>query len=482
LSKGNFQINRIKANLCAGTAFLMLFVGTCLAAKAESSAEDGNQLFHSRALGSPYTTGIPYALWLSMMERYPQELGADWNEFRDKYGLLADPSRPRGLPVGFVLYDTKFTATRFLMTNCSLCHTGEINGQVITGLGSRTIRIHAFNNAIMQIAKRADFNPKEMLPLAASAAHLNNVPWGWRSRYVTRKAIKQLKSLSASYVEMDAGPGRSGVLEFTKAILKQPVHPPYGFIRIHPLWTYKKRESFGVDGVMKGDLGGALASVEFNKGMPAKYIVSHPNQWASLYKYVKTIEPPKFPAAIDSSLAKRGEQVSQTACARCHGTYSPGTETYKEKVISLSHIGTDPDRIRSITPELLTTTNKSIFGKYVQLANTGGYVAPPLDGIWCRGPYLHNGSVPTLADLLLPAAQRPVSFFVGGDTAYDIQRLGVAYTEDITPDGSRRGIRVSAKQIEFDTRAPGNSSEGHEFSNKLSEADSKALLEYLKTL
>ena len=237
-----------------------------------------------------------------------------------------------------------------------------------------------------------------------------------------------------------------------------------------------------MDGLMTGDLGAALAAVEFNKGMPAKYIIAHPNQWASLYEYVKTVPPPKYPGPIDFDLAKQGEQVFETACARCHGSYSPGAQPYKEKIIPVTRVGTDSDRLRSITPELIAATNNSVFGKYVRVANTGGYVAPPLDAIWCRGPYLHNGSVPTLADLLLPAAQRPISFFIGGDTAYDLQRLGVAYTEDLAPDGSRRGVRASAKQFEFNTRDPANSNNGHEFSNKLSAEDSAALLEYLKTL
>ncbi len=463
-------------------ALMWLIAVNSHAAETAVSAQAGAQFFHTRSLGAPYETGIPYALFLAMMERYPQQLGANWSEFRENYGLLEDPSRPAGLPVGFVLYDTKLTATRFLMTNCSLCHTGEVNGQVITGLGSSTIRIHAFNTAIMSIVKRDDFNAGEMLPLAAAAAQRNQIPWGWRSRYVTKKAIEKLKVLSRSYVEIDAGPGRSGVLEFTKAIRKLPVQPPYGFIRIRPVWTYKERESFGADGLMKGNLGSALAAVEFNKGMPADYIVHHRSQWASLYEYVKTIEAPKFPGPVDSSLANAGEQVFDGMCARCHGTYSPGRPRYQEKVIPLSTVRTDPDRIDSITPELITVTNDSVFGKYVRLENTRGYVAPPLDGIWCRGPYLHNGSVPTLADLLLPAAQRPVSFYVGGDTAYDLQRVGVTYSEELASDGSRRGVRASAKQFEFDTRDPSNSNGGHEYSNKLSASDAAALLEYLKTL
>src|SRR5215813_5247985 len=44
-----------------------------------------------------------------------------------------------------------------------------------------------------------------------------------------------------------------------------------------------------------------------------------------------------------------------------------------------------------------------------------GYVAEPLPGLWLNGPYLHNGSVPTLRDLLEPPPQRPAAFLRGLD-------------------------------------------------------------------
>jgi hypothetical protein len=464
-------------------ALVLALTPVARAAQPGFSAATGDQLFHSRSLGSPYTSGIPYALWLAMMERYPEQLGANWEQCRERFGLLANPSRPDGLPMGFVFQDTKLTATRFLMTNCALCHTGEINGQVIDGLGSRALRINALNTTVMRIAHRQDFNVREMLPRAASAAARNKVPWGWRSRLVTGKAIEKLKELSASYVEIDAGPGRNGVLEFTKAILKQPVERPYGFVRFRPLWTYKKRSSFGADGTMTGDLAMALAAVEFNKGMPAKYIVKHRNQWSSLYEYLNTLPPPRYPGKIDSELARTGEQIFVSACGRCHGTYSGAQKGgYRERIIPLSVIGTDPDRHDAVTPGVIRALNRTSLGEHVTLARTAGYVPPPLDGIWCRGPYLHNGSVPSLADLLLPAGQRPISFFVGGNTAYDMERLGIVYSEQGSPDGLRRGLRSSATQIEFNTQDPGNSNRGHEFANTLSAEERSALLEYLKQL
>ncbi len=45
--------------------------GNSHAAETAVSAQAGDQFFHTRSLGAPYETGIPYALFLAMMERYP---------------------------------------------------------------------------------------------------------------------------------------------------------------------------------------------------------------------------------------------------------------------------------------------------------------------------------------------------------------------------------------------------------------------------
>ncbi len=99
------------------------------------------------------------------------------------------------------------------------------------------------------------------------------------------------------------------------------------------------------------------------------------------------------------------------------------------------------------------------------------YKAGPLNGIWATAPYLHNGSVPTLADLLLPAAQRPASFDVGSRELKD-ETVGFESAE-----GS--GV------FRFDTSKPGNGNRGHEgaaYGTTLSPEERLDLLEYLKTL
>jgi hypothetical protein len=100
------------------------------------------------------------------------------------------------------------------------------------------------------------------------------------------------------------------------------------------------------------------------------------------------------------------------------------------------------------------------------------YEARVLQGIWAAAPYLHDGAVPTLADLLKPAAQRPPSFAIG--PAYDIDKLGLSVTQ-------QPGAAV-LHTTGCDTLNSGASHCGHEYGTTLPDPDKRALLEYLKTL
>lgn len=108
-----------------------------------------------------------------------------------------------------------------------------------------------------------------------------------------------------------------------------------------------------------------------------------------------------------------------------------------------------------------------------------GYKARPLTGIWATAPYLHNGSVPNLYELLLPPERRMQSFWVGS-RQYDTRRVG--FITEQTPENS----------FLFQTRNPdgtvrwGNFNGGHDYGNAALDAnngrDRLDLVEYLKTL
>ncbi len=112
------------------------------------------------------------------------------------------------------------------------------------------------------------------------------------------------------------------------------------------------------------------------------------------------------------------------------------------------------------------------------LSNLTGYKSRPLAGIAFSAPYLHNGSVPSLRELLLPPEERSDEFWVGR-TEYDPQALGF---EASPPKGGEEGL------FRFDTTIPGNRNIGHAYGAAADdyagdrEQDRQAVLEYLKTL
>ena len=119
------------------------------------------------------------------------------------------------------------------------------------------------------------------------------------------------------------------------------------------------------------------------------------------------------------------------------------------------------------------------FGRPNLLRNTGSYKAKPLDGVWSSAPYLHNGSVPNMYQLLSPVGQRPKKFWVDMNQEYDPKQLGL------------KTMKTQNAKI-FDTTITGNSNAGHEFSNDrkkpgvvgrfLKHDERMALIEYLKVL
>jgi len=105
---------------------------------------------------------------------------------------------------------------------------------------------------------------------------------------------------------------------------------------------------------------------------------------------------------------------------------------------------------------------------------TEGYVAETLDGLWLRAPYLHNGSVPTLSDLLEVPQDRPKAF-LRGEEVLDSMRGGfVAPACD--------PARPQKAAFCFDTAMPGNANSGHVYGTDLTAADKADLLAFLLTL
>jgi hypothetical protein len=126
-------------------------------------------------------------------------------------------------------------------------------------------------------------------------------------------------------------------------------------------------------------------------------------------------------------------------------------------------------RLSGILKEDTPATSSQSAEPKVRLENAVvriGYKARPLNGVWATAPYLHNGSIPNLVELLKPAVQRTRMFHVGSHV-YDPANVG---------------FKDDPNQPLFDTSLSGNSNAGHEYGTTLSVQERRDLLEYLKSL
>jgi RoxA-like, cytochrome c-like len=243
------------------------------------------------------------------------------------------------------------------------------------------------------------------------------------------------------------------------------------------------------------------------------------------------ISPPRWPDGfppIDTAKAERGRALFYQDCAGCHETFKTDGLMRVYQLFPLSVVGTDPmtainferqvmladgtvrtfpdaaldliTRIKQRAYQERNLDEKTIAlweqrqirkgpqwdptfrapllnsSKYEDTLGRKVYRAKTLVGIWATAPYLHNGSVPTLYDLLRPAADRPVTFPTG-QRDYDPVKLG------LQTDTTRFALPPGLKPFLLDTRLRGNWNTGHEWSfySTLDDDARYALIEFLKT-
>jgi hypothetical protein len=188
--------------------------------------------------------------------------------------------------------------------------------------------------------------------------------------------------------------------------------------------------------------------------------------------------------------AAQGKAVYTARCAKCHEYPVPAAPAkFADRTYPTGEIGTDPlragnfaiplgsgDFVDSISPLLkkIINANGGQTAPGMAWRTTRAYGARPLVAVWASAPYLHNNSVPTIYDLLLPAAQRPVAFAVG-HREYDPVKLGYVATAPNAPfkfESKKDGAWVD-----------GNRNDGHsgpEYGTDLTDDERYQLIEFLK--
>lgn len=438
-----------------------LLVVTSLTAAEPTAAERGKKALTETAF-------IP-AFWT---ERAPQVAWQQWGggaekpadydaAFRDRYGLHTAPYPNGGLPMGLRKARYGLLGTG-IAADCMLCHGGSVMGTSIIGLGNSTLDIQA----LFEELARADGVARK-LPFTFSNVRGTNEADGF-GVYLLGFRNPDL-TLNTKWTDL-------GLRDDTCA-------------DVPAWWLMKKKrtiyhtgatDSRSVRTLMQFMMHPLNSPAAFDKAEPA---------FRDVREYLVGLDPPKYPFAIDAPKAAAGEVLFRDNCARCHGTYGEKW-TYPNKVIPLADIGTDPKRYEGVPPTYGRAYADSWFGKEKDgwfldgklLRTTAGYQAPPLDGIWATAPYLHNGSVPTLYNLL-DSRSRPKLFtrsYKTGEADYDKDRIGWKITTPAAPpDEKLPGIE---RRKVYDTTQTGRSNGGHFYGDALTDAERWAVVEYLKTL
>lgn len=218
-------------------------------------------------------------------------------------------------------------------------------------------------------------------------------------------------------------------------------------------------------------------------GVPPAAAAQETERLAATVRAASRARPPPFPGEVDELLARDGERLFRAACASCHGTYDGSTRPARPKAPpspTPADVGTDGLRLERGSATLSRAWNGSAARPAAEGRSTRGYLAPGLSGIWASAPYLHNGSVPSLAALLDPAL-RPARFLVGGH-GLDFGTVGISHAPG---DATRYPDRYSpwSAPVLYDTAEPGQGRDGHVTQvQSLTSPERRALLEYLKTL
>lgn len=316
-----------------------------------------------------------------------------------------------------------------------------------------------------------------------------------------------------------------------------PAKPPFLWNAPQGEWTQWQAFTGNPIGRNFGETLGVYMPVDLTSKTPAEGLFKSNAAIGELMRVENQLErlaPPSWPenvfGRIDRNKAKVGKALFMDYCSSCHNAWpyrwtEPNRYGKRYVLVGLvpqTYVGTDRTQTETLRPfaitgqlskylpsqfkgkDLLPTEvflgllQREIRGRALaeaklteaQLANANGYreqpeqrgpegvwKAAPRDGVWATAPFLHNGAVPNLYEMLIPAAERTKKFWLGGD--FDPVKVGLDTT-------------ATSGSFLIDTTLLGNSNAGHSFQNGprgngvigplLTDDQRWALVEYLKSI
>ena len=461
--------------------------------------KDPDMRFKYGSIGAEHEAGIPYWIWYVIPRIFPDKfpgpggytsLGVLWEEGQE-------------MPIGFTKRTIGFPR---VANTCASCHTASYRAKpsdkptfVITG-PNHTLDLEAFFRLLVDVAKDPRFNPDVLMSeirLVADLSWLDKLLYRYVLIPITKKRLLEREAQFEWIYRKDFpqwGRGRDDAMNLTKYfMIKEPMDDSIGPTDMPSIWNLQKyKEDKGHFMNLAGDSHNARSVIMDSAlgviGARPKSQSEFSDHIAWFEGYLGKYPPPTYPFPIDQAKASTGKAVFEQACARCHASDRTGTR------VPVAEVGTDRERLGTWSKDTAIKANEVVrdFGlerKGLVEEPLIGYVASFLDGIWLRAPYLHNGSVPTLRDLLEPLEKRPKVFYRGYDV-YNPVKGGfvtskaeadeIGLTEKLERARLREDVERIGTRYDVSQRASGN--QGHLFGTELSIEDKDRLVEYLKTL
>jgi mono/diheme cytochrome c family protein len=415
---------------------------------------------------------MPFYIWEVLPDVCPDKLPGGYASLGFTYEAGKD--RPIGISV------RTFGVPR-MGFNCAACHSGRYRtargapATVVLGMEAQHLQFQPYIKFLMGCVTDDRFNPETVMAAIHKRRSLSGTEAAvYRHLLVpgVKKAIQDAKKDVEWFDKRPPfGPGRFDDWNPAKVQLGMDLShdDSVGVSDFPPNWNQQAKPGHGgnwdanVDNLMENIIGAALATGTAPETVDVE-------EFRFVEDFIKKLPPARYPFAVDAALAEQGRPIFESNCAKCHAA---GGERVG-KVTPVDEVGTDRNRLDAFTDALAKGINgksQAYPWRFSRFAKTSGYANMLLDGVWARAPYLHNGSVPHLRDLLEPPERRTRVFYRGSDV-YDPANVGwVSSGPDVEKDGFR-----------LDTSVRGNGNGGHLFGTGLATEEKTALIEYLKTI
>ncbi len=447
-----------------------------------------NWHFFENGRGMTISPNLSRFMWMLGEDRQAQtknlkltkEQKADFvTEFiSKKYGLIVKDKKLMGI------FNVKYKNMDVGVLGCTACHSGKAAGVFVPGLGNKTIDPYAISRDVLRIQRF----------------------WGWGNRdedykYIHEKSMhfakvtsdKAISSLTRGLVPdstiktffyKDHG------LEYPKDMGRAQVKAPH-------LWGIKEKREHGVfnDGSLSGDSYAWIFGAELYASDSGDHLraVLPKIKWLT-DEVIGKLLPPKYPFEINQSRVNHGKELFANNCMKCHGDHVRDDSGYPiysaPKVIAKHIVKTDEEKLKAISPEFVRLVETGSLGDILSFNQENiqkGYFAPKLWGIWSRFPYMHNGSIPNLYEVMIAPKLRTQIFSMteaGEEHRFDKEKVGLTLFTSSEMPRKLRSAKGGNREIYW-TQREGQSNSGHYYEKsfaKLTHEDRLDLIEYLKTL